>query len=45
MLLHEVRLILRMLRRYAPERFADLMAEVQAADLAKPVWATTDAAE
>jgi len=45
MLLQEVRLILRMLRRYAPARFPDIMVEVRATDLEKPVWAIADAAE
>jgi hypothetical protein len=47
MILDEVRLILRMLRRYAPARFMDIIMEIQAADFAAPVWAsvTADAAE
>jgi hypothetical protein len=47
MVLDEVRLILRMLRRYAPARFPALMAEVQAADPATPFWTsvTVEAAE
>jgi hypothetical protein len=46
-ILQEVRLILRVLRRYAPTRFADFIMEIQSSDLATPVWAgmTTDAAE
>lgn len=43
--LEEVRLILRVLRRYAPARFADLVMEVGAADFATSAWATADAAE
>jgi hypothetical protein len=38
MVLEEVRLILRMLRRYAPARFPGLLAAVQAGDLATPAW-------
>jgi hypothetical protein len=38
MILDELRLILRMLRRYAPARFAAFMAAVQAGDLAAPAW-------
>jgi uncharacterized protein YigA (DUF484 family) len=47
MILDEVRLILRMLRRYEPARFSGLMAAVQAADLATPEWpgVTIEAAE
>jgi hypothetical protein len=39
MILDEVRLILRMLRRYAPARFPGLMAAIQAGGLATPAWA------
>lgn len=47
MMLDEVRLILRMLRRHAPTRFADLITELRAADLKTSAWASTaaDAAE
>ena len=47
MILDEVRLILRMLRRYAPARFSGLMAAIQAGDLATPAWtsAVEEAAE
>jgi hypothetical protein len=47
MLLDEVRLILRLLRRYAPERFPRLIAEIRAGDLATctRIRAPADAAE
>ena len=47
MILDEVRLILRMLRRYAPARFSGLIAAVLAADLSTPPWTnvTVEAAE
>jgi hypothetical protein len=45
--LEEVRLILRMLRRYAPAHFPSLIAAAQAAEFETPNWAsdTADAAE
>lgn len=47
MMLDEVRLILRMLRRHAPTRFADLITELRAADLTMSARASppADAAE
>jgi hypothetical protein len=47
MILDEVRLILRVLRRYAPARFSTLTAAVRAADLTAPAWTavTEEAAE
>jgi hypothetical protein len=47
MMLDEVHLILRMLRRHAPARFSELMMEIGGADLATRAWPRTaaDAAE
>ena len=47
MILDEVRLILRMLRRYAPARFPDLMSTIEAGDLVAAAWtsAVEEAAE
>jgi hypothetical protein len=47
MMLGEVSLILRMLRRHAPTRFADLITELRAADLTMSARAspTADAVE
>jgi hypothetical protein len=41
MMLDEVRLILRMLRRHAPTRFTDLVMEIRAVDRAKRAWPST----
>lgn len=47
MILEEVRLILRVLRRYAPAHFVGFVAAVRAAEFETPDWAsaTADAAE
>jgi hypothetical protein len=45
MMLDELRLILRMVRRYAPSRYPGLIAAVLAADTATPDRATIEAAE
>lgn len=46
-MLDEVRLLLRMLRRHAPTYFTELLTEIRAADLTTSAWAgnTADAAE
>lgn len=38
MMLDEVRLILRVLRRYEPACFVGLMADIQAACVVMPIW-------
>jgi hypothetical protein len=38
MILDEVHLILRLLRRYVPARFPALIAEIRGADFSTPLW-------